>query len=797
MSDVKRALSFAEALYRALKWLQLYPADNPKTRAALDAAEDAQQQLFVTDGLSVLEVSSPQGRLHCNGLLLDARTQAVVSLAQLLRERRIQRVVFEPGVDSDDLQLFFFILQLPPKRLAELGGPLSFQGEFSHLVLDEAPVPLVRNVPVTAAEPPTPSPEISTQHLEPFRPEDVLPDLPIPPVPVPPPAPVPVPTVAGPSLADALRLRLAPLALEARRIPARLDGAPWSQEQLEALRKAAFSFGDLSSLAGTGDELNLNQTDPITLRDSLRQALALLPPGGQGAILLGIPTFPNGEQSLRRALDYLAPELLAQAAAEAQVRLKLSKPQLAFIAAALLPCVKDRDLALEALRGRLQFEGWTLEDLDELQESVLWECQGTDTKLRDAIQEKGVMVLDASQVISLVRQALRQGRTEAMSRLLAPVETGLFDSVLSVRRQASQLLANLADCLEDPGLPEGVQSKLLDLLHAHLNSESDTEALQWSAQAMEALLSHSLSRGQFAEAYRIVLALLDLSNAHQGHPNLAWKAQAIQDLVVRLAGPLNMAALVPLLHQRRGELTTTQVHSLLGVMGQPAARYLVVCLGIEEDRSRRAHLIDAIRAIGIPAGSPLREALSAPEWYLVRNAVLLLGEINDKESFEEVATCLNHRDARVRRVVIRTLASLHPGRALPLLAQALTSADAGTRLELVTLFGEMKDPRAVPILAEVLGAKVSSGEDADRLRLRVVEALGLIAAPESIPTLARIFKKRGILQSKESLGVRLGAARALATIGTREAREAMAMAIEEETREEVRIVLRQFLVSGS
>ena len=126
----------------------------------------------------------------------------------------------------------------------------------------------------------------------------------------------------------------------------------------------------------------------------------------------------------------------------------------------------------------------------------------------------------------------------------------------------------------------------------------------------------------------------------------------------------------------------------------------------------------------------------------------------------------------------------------------MLTADPGTRLEIVTLFGEMKDPRAIPILAELLFAKLPPGEESDRLRLRVVETLGLIAAPESVPTLQKIFKKKGILQTKESLGVRLAAARALAAIGTRESREAMALAIEEESREEVRIVLRQFLVSG-
>lgn len=761
MSEVKSALAFVEALYRALKFLQLYPADDPRCRQALDAVEAANHHLFVTEGHVVLEVSSPVPRLFCNGQPVDARVQATAGLLHLLKDRRIQRLSFGTEVDDDDFQLLYFLLQLSPQRLAELGGAATFGAQFSAVQVVEAPAPARRPA---AEEAPAPLP--------------------------PPPAP------AGPSLADALRLRFAPLGLDAKPAASSLALGPWSGDQQEMLQRCMLPVADLSTLVGLSEELNLNQTDPITLRDALRQALALLPPVAQGAILLGIARTPGTEQPLRRALDYLAPEFLAQTAADAHAKLGLPRAQFALLVAALLQCVKDRELSLEALRGRLQFEGWGLPDLDDLCAAIQWECQGTDTKLREAIDELGVLAMGPSQVIGLVRQALRHGQPEALTRLLAPVETGLFSPGLLDRRQAAHLVASLADCLEDPGLPDDVHAKLLDLLHAHLNQEQDPEALQWSGQAMEALLSHALSRGQFAEAYRIVLALLDLANAHAGSPDLAWKAQAIHDTLTRLAGPLNMAALVPLLHQRRGELSTHQVHALLAVMGQPAARYLTVCLGIEEDRTRRGHLLDALRAIGPRGAAPLREALAAPEWYLVRNAILLIGEVRDRESFEQVAYGLTHRDVRVRKAAVKTLPLLDPYEAASVLAQCLASADPGLKLELLGALADVKDPRTVHLIAEQLTSARNSGEEGERIRLRAVESLGAIASPEAIPALSRIFKKRGLLQGKESLGMRLAAARALAAIGNREAREAMALAIEDETREEVRSILRQFLVSG-
>ncbi len=83
-----------------------------------------------------------------------------------------------------------------------------------------------------------------------------------------------------------------------------------------------------------------------------------------------------------------------------------------------------------------------------------------------------------------------------------------------------------------------------------------------------------------------------------------------------------------------------------------------------------------------------------------------------------------------------------------------------------------------------------------RVRLRVVETLGLLGSPLAIPTLLEIFKKKGFLSGRESTGMRLASARALAAVPGREAREALTLALDEEKEDEVRSALRQFLVSG-
>lgn len=970
--------SIAEVLHRALKFLQVYGPEDPKAQVVLKGVKQIlDEQLQFSDRLEI-DASLGRFRLLLNGQPLEGPLPSVKALAQSLTERGILRLAFRPGLQTDELKLLFFILQLRPQRLKELGGAGTFQAELGRidlvegtpdaptvklptgplpgldelqpasevLGLAEAPPPrpkatqplgdLARllgqpKAPEPTPEPPLPDPvpaavsEGSRQPIKvriaapvpdetvylpppdpapapepapapslappprpaappdipltmpmaapvPLEEESVLPILdvvmpeipqlelpkldppesvpgpapvpapeaipaaaaapplpvapepgapepaapeppsrpvleldsptpepeaaaPPPPAPAPRPEPPPVPAPAGPSLADRLHELLDGIQKAARPSPPAGFNFPFATEHVEGLRKAGLAFADLSPLAGAAEHFGLSQMDPVTLRDALRQALFRLPPGGQGALLVGLPSFPMGEQGLRRAFDYLAPEMLAQTSAEALARQGLKLPQLAFLVATLQFCVRDRELSMEALKGRLQFEGWGIQELEELQEAILWESQGTDTKLRSALDESGDLLdLDPTQVISLARQTLRKGDEEGLGRILDALDPALQDKETPRRAKAARVLADLAECAEDPGIPPAPLLRINQLAQRHLREETAQEALLWSCQAMETLLGVRLRGGDFAGAYREIQALLDMGASHLGDPDLDWKVNAFQDLVIRLAGPLNMAALVPVLHDPSAVESVPQLHGLLALLGQPAARYLVVCLELEEDRDRRMQLLAAVRAVGRKASLPLREALQSAKWYLVRNAVEIIGEVQDASAFDDVARCLGHEDAHVRLSAVGALRALDPARAARALGEVLGAADPAMQLEIVAVLGELGQDRVLPDLLALY--RSLKGGETERLRLRIVEALAALRHPDAIPALQSVFKKKGLLTRLEPVALRLAAAKALAAIGTREAKEAMALVLEIESAEEVRAVLRQFLVAG-
>ncbi|MDE3244885.1 MAG: HEAT repeat domain-containing protein [Acidobacteriota bacterium] len=870
-------LSLLEIFQRTLKFLQVYPPDDPKAAQALQTVFEALTEQLDFSGSLGIDVFQSRGRfqLLANGQLMDGPPQAVASMAQTLIDRRIHRISFERGLDEDELRILFFVLQLKPQRLAELGGPSTFESEMPNILLNEGitlsgvagagrPVP-VEPARLPAPEPPsptvpepisqpTPIPVLVTMPLanvpmdmptppslktRPLPPEldpsvfEVVPlsekpsgmpmahssqitsardtlrallgdPLPEPEVPAEealpmPPALPPEPEVETPppALLPALHERLVdlftPLAEAAQGVPP-MSAPPWTVDQLDVLRRSELRFADLASLKGAGEALDLNREDALSLRDALRQALWSLPASSQGAILLGLPVFPPGEQALQRAMDYLAPELLAQTVAEVELRLRPARAQLALLVATLLHCVKDRDMSLEALRGRLQFEGWDILDLEALYADIRWECQGTDTKLELAVRDQGLMDLEPSQIGSICRQSIRSGRMDAFQTFWKALEEALWGQDDPRRRKAAQVFADLTECIVEPGIPLGYDLKLRELLAKHIALEMDPETLGWMCQGIEALVSQALLKPELDYAGRQVESILDLGVSSASKAGGAKISQALHDLYLRMASARNVNALLPLIHQKQAEPLASQLNRLLGLLGQPAARHLVYCLGQEEDRTRRYKLLDALRAIGSKAELPLREALAAPEWYLVRNVVSLLGEIGEVSAFEDVALTLAHKDARVRRMAAKALGQLDAGRAVPLLLEALPQADPNTMVELVAQLGELKDPLAVSPLVELLQEGKLSGPEAEKLRQAVLEALGAIGSPEVVPVLSKLFRKKGFLGRLEPLPLRMAAARALGAIGTREAREAMAIALEIESKDEVKAILRTHLM---
>jgi len=761
---------FIELFHRALMSQTHYVQDHPEALKHMDAFQEALADLLWRES-PLLLTRGVEGLLY-GGETLEGSPHAAQTLALSMEARGIGGLAFHKGLELDDLQLLFFALLMPPQRVMEMGGAASLLAEGGRIqVLPSGPSELSLDWASEIEDDFEVGPvEVSEDtRSEPSGP--------------------PTPALLAADFTTLFSSILQTTAFH----PGGGTRSPWSREQRESLIQAGFLQPDFSVLAGAGEQLGLGELDAQTIRASLRLALASLDGIYQGSIVLGLTSFPGSEQALMSALDYLAPELLAQAVADVSMRNRVSLFELALLISGMFEGIKDRAVALEAIRGRMQLEGWGLEELDSLQEAILWECQGTDTKVRLTLLNKGLFDLATHQAMTFTRQLVRSKSLDPIRDLVMQLESGFASPEVPRRRFAAQIVADLAECMEDPGLPAELGRRLQKALHEHISQDSDEEAVVWSTQGLEALMVHWMHVGDFEGIYQEMMALSEIILLQRDGP--VWKSTAIRNLLSRLASPLNLACLTPSLHQKDNPRSRTQLQALFSLMGRPAASYLMACLEIEESRERRTQLLDALKSIGRNAVPALVEALGSASWFQVRNALVLLGEVGDDAVFQDVALTLGHRDPRVRRAAMTALSGLGPrDRAAAAISPCLAQWDLPSQLDALAVLGELRSAAAIPAIAEIIRQK-SQQEDFTRVRLRAVEVLGLIGTSEAVDPLKELFKKKGLLGGRESTAVRLSAARSLSAVNTREAREAIALALDMEPHEDVRSILRQFLVN--
>jgi HEAT repeat protein len=160
--------------------------------------------------------------------------------------------------------------------------------------------------------------------------------------------------------------------------------------------------------------------------------------------------------------------------------------------------------------------------------------------------------------------------------------------------------------------------------------------------------------------------------------------------------------------------------------------------------------------------------LGDPRWFVVRNAIELLGEMRVAEADEELEKMLEHRDDRVRAAAATALAKLGPGVAAKGLRGALRDAPEEVR------------ERAAEVMALQRSGSVDSlvraldREDDNRVQMAMVTALGQLGSSRAVEKLMDIARTdKGLLNKRRPTPMRVAAVHALGEVKTSSALAAL------------------------
>lgn len=765
-------IDFVMTFQRALKVSQMYASTHPRHQESLAAMEDAYRRLL--EGQGQVQVAARNGRLFVNGEMEDMDNLQVRALAQDLEARAIHALVFFPGASTEELEVLLSVLTMKTAALRAQGGAtkqLEAKGVTHVRILATRLEEVSEADEVTAALLETLAGLAKSGNGSGDSGRNQLPTL----------ARV-APGEGADGLVAGKTAGPSPAGLSGNVIPGGGSNLNPSQVvgQLQAFLGSLARGGHSADVSGLGAYLEGMGLDrqgvQPTTQGMITKAISFLSPEQQLGVLMGSGTLRPGP--LRNLFGRLSATLAAPGLANAYSKGAMTPERVMAAADQLKAVMPSPEAWATQVTEALRREGMSEGQLKNLVEILTWESRPVAERIKTLLEGQRIFEMPLEKVLALLRELLEGGRNAEFLRLMCHFATGLLVPAVGRRLAVAQAFEQIADWVDIPGMPTAIMDELMETLSRTYGREKDPEVHQHFSRALEHLLWFLVESGEPQKAHANFAGLQDVVT--ELSLPAAWKEQATVELLQRLGTPERLDKVLSFLfHLDRSE-AAARVHPFLAMLGASAANHLVERLSQETDRGRRGRILEALKACGPIAEAPLLESLKSSEWFVVRNALIVLAEVAGPERVSDLESFLDHGDARVRLAAVRTLGRIGGRGAEAALLRVLQRPDVEAQLEVLFILDELKARNAVPALLELL--KTTKGKTRPGLegvREKTLEVLGHLGSSGAIPVLADLLMRhKGFFHdSREPLPIRIAALRALYALGSVEGQEALAKAL--------------------
>jgi len=201
-------------------------------------------------------------------------------------------------------------------------------------------------------------------------------------------------------------------------------------------------------------------------------------------------------------------------------------------------------------------------------------------------------------------------------------------------------------------------------------------------------------------------------------------------------------------------------------LGPPAVDLAVIAMSLCTRSRARAAACTALCYVCSDDPMLLANAINDPRWYVVRNAVFVLGQIGGAEVVDLLQIAGRHPEPRVRRQVVQALGNVSADLRLPLLLSQLDTRDPQLLSATLNMLSRDRNPRALKVLLERF-ASPNFEYVAEWTHRTYVHTLEDWVSEAQVPLLAQLVERGGWLAAPSP--VRNSAAQMLQKIGTEEA----------------------------
>jgi HEAT repeat protein len=309
----------------------------------------------------------------------------------------------------------------------------------------------------------------------------------------------------------------------------------------------------------------------------------------------------------------------------------------------------------------------------------------------------------------------------------------------------------------------GFAFNITDILFEILVLEKEQESYQDAVHTLIKVLDGFLTLGQFIQATDLLkrIYLLLKTDGLQD-----WQIEKIREILLEAGEEVRVARIGKVLE--REEVRLEEVSAYLSLLQKNSIQPLVKLLGELKNSKARRVFCDALSEIGKDAIELFIPFMEDRRWFLVRNIVYILGRIGKEESLPYIQKAFNDEENRVRREAIQALGLIGGQKTVGLLVRALTDNDVRIRCMAAINLGKTGKKTGLIPLVEIVQSKDFYKREPVEIKA-FFNGIGMAGSNEVVPVLQDLLERKSWFGRGKADETRIGAAHALAMIGTPDA----------------------------
>jgi HEAT repeat protein len=311
--------------------------------------------------------------------------------------------------------------------------------------------------------------------------------------------------------------------------------------------------------------------------------------------------------------------------------------------------------------------------------------------------------------------------------------------------------------------PDVLLERSADLLLALVTTGDRDEQLGFSVEALGEVIAEALSRDRLSLATR-VLEGLGASADRAADPPAERADTWIARLRRKAADRTHITQVVTLLRQGSEPQQIDDVAAYLRLVPEEGLREFTALLADEPDRRTRVRMCEVLARVGPPVIPVLVARLGDQVWFVVRNALYILGKVRQASSvLPSILAAVDHPHPRVRVEAIRAASLIGGAGSTARLSRCAQDPDPAVRRAVIAVLSSPGNDEAIAPLRDILRAPAKEADDAD-VKLEAIRALATIGTPMAHETLAGIATQPVRFWQRSGHELREAAARALASL---------------------------------